>query len=134
MSHVIVVYCCWCFPWQSSEHLLGFMFFGCGSHLGDLKEQSGIHSGHSCEGWIVEESNGKKEKVWILPEICCTTFGLCQKNIILESIIAKKNWALVGALRPSELLHCEICANTLAPELWGKETKLNMVGNGWMLL
>lgn len=105
------------------------MFCGCGRHLEHLKEQSDIHSEHSCEGWIAEESKSEREKVWILPEICCTTFGVCQNNIIVESTIA-----LVGALRPSELLHCEICADTLAPELLGKERILNVVGNGWMLL
>lgn len=105
------------------------LFCGCGRHLEHLKEQSDIHSEHSCEGWIAEGSKSEREKVWVLPEICRITFGVCQNNIIVESTIA-----LVGALRPSELLHCEICANTLAPELLGKEGILNVVGNGWMLL
>lgn len=68
MSHVIVVsHCCWCCPRYNSEHLLLLMFCGCGSHLEDLKEQNGIQSEPSCEGWIVE--------VWILPQTC-KTFGL----------------------------------------------------------
>jgi len=76
MSRVIVVCHCWCFPRCNFDHLLVLMFCGCGSHPEDLKEQNGIHSEHSCKGWIVVERHSETEKVWILPKICCTTFGL----------------------------------------------------------
>lgn len=61
MSCVIVVYHCWCFPRYNSEHLLVLMFCECGSHLEGLDKRNGIHSEHSCEGWIVEERHSERD-------------------------------------------------------------------------
>lgn len=63
MSHVIVVCHCWCFPRYTPEHLLVLMFCGGGSHLEDLNQRNGIHREPSCEGWMVGERDGEREKV-----------------------------------------------------------------------